>query len=309
MRLLYVKAREFEHDLRIARQLARLATDRKITTVRSSTAAVNVLRKAPPDRRYHGLVTSPAIEDAVLVDLVHKILEGGPLVALVAVVVDEPHALRAFKAGADAELPATNGLLADPEATLRTLAARVRDSAEPAPARREATTAANNPRVPVDLSKFRRYFSKAAPCEPITVGVARRVDEDLVEAAARLVPQLSPSTRVPGPWELDQIIKDPGTTLILAREGRAIVGILTLHTFRAATGIHAWIQDFVVDETAKGRGAGELLTREAVRLAAIQGAHSAELTTRPSQVGSGRLYQRLGFERRETYLYRHRMSS
>ena len=161
----------------------------------------------------------------------------------------------------------------------------------------------------VDLLAFRKYFPKPGPRGPITVDVALGVDDDLVEAASRLIPQLSPSAPVPGPSELDQLIKAPGTTLLIAREGRAIVGMLTLHTFRAATGIHAWIQDLVVDRPAKGRGVSELLTREAVLISVQQGARTAELTSRPSHLGAGRLYERIGFERRETHLYRYRLSS
>ena len=138
--------------------------------------------------------------------------------------------------------------------------------------------------------------------------VVRHINTELVDAAARLVPQLSPSARVPGPAELDQIIKDPGTVLIVAREGRTIVGMLTLHTFRSTTGIHAWIQDIIVDDIAKGRGAGQLLMEEAVRVSKSRGANTAQLTSRPSRVGSGRLYERLGFERRETHLYRFRVT-
>ena len=160
-----------------------------------------------------------------------------------------------------------------------------------------------------DLLKVRKYLPKTRVREPITVDVVARVDADLAEAAARLVPQLSTSARVPGQWELGQIVKEPGTALIVAREGRVIVGMLTLHTFRATTGIHAWIQDVVVDKAAKGRGVSELLTQEAVRLSAERGAHTAELASRPSRAGKGRLYERLGFELRQAQLYRHRLSS
>jgi ribosomal protein S18 acetylase RimI-like enzyme len=163
-----------------------------------------------------------------------------------------------------------------------------------------------------ELWRFGQQLSKSDPTEApdlLDVEVARRVDEDLVEAAARLVPQLSSSARVPDAWELDQIIKAPGTTLLIAKEGHHIVGMLTLHTFRAATGIHAWIQDLIVDAPSKGHGVSELLTKEAVRLATEQGARTAELTSRPSNFGTARVYERLGFERRQTHLYRFQLLS
>jgi ribosomal protein S18 acetylase RimI-like enzyme len=312
MRLLYVKDPDCENDQRIVRQLARLATDKKITTVKRSTAAANVLRKAPEDKRFHALVTSPALDEVALVQIVRDIiLNGGPLVTLVPVVLDEPQARRAFKAGADAVLTFRDGALVSPELALRFLQDKFPKTAKAPDLLPPPKPAKSGVRVLSGLWRFGQSLAKPEPHEapdPLDVEVVRHVDEDLVEAAARLVPQLSPG-RTPDAWELDQIIKSPGTTLLVAREGHHIVGMLTLHTFRAATGIHAWIQDLIVDAPAKGRGVNELLTKEAVRIATEQGASTAELTSRPSQFGTARLYERLGFERRETHLYRFQLLS
>ena len=80
--------------------------------------------------------------------------------------------------------------------------------------------------------------------------------------------------------------------------------MLTLAVFRIPTGIRAWIEDVVVDAEARGRGVGEALTREAVRVAGTHGARTVDLTSRPSREAANRLYQRLGFERRDTNVYR-----
>jgi ribosomal protein S18 acetylase RimI-like enzyme len=74
--------------------------------------------------------------------------------------------------------------------------------------------------------------------------------------------------------------------------------------FRIPTGVRAWIEDVVVDEAARGQGAGEALTREALRLAESSGARTVDLTSRPSRAAANRLYERVGFERRETHVYR-----
>lgn len=139
---------------------------------------------------------------------------------------------------------------------------------------------------------------------PIDVEVATHVDEALVDAVQRLVPQLSSSTSPPTRVELEVIVAGPSTMLLLARNGPAVVGMLTLAIFRIPTGIRAWIEDVVVDADARGRGVGEALTREAVRIAGTHGARTVELTSRPSREAANRLYQRLGFERRETNVYR-----
>jgi GNAT superfamily N-acetyltransferase len=301
---------EGDGDLPIVRQLTRLTSDRKVTSVRSSSAAVNVLRKAALDRPFDVIVTSPGLNDEALTHLVRKILKVGLKLTLVPVVLHEEQADRAFKAGADAVLTLANDSLVSPGDVFRRLAHRFSSPPQLAPAvKTPAKAPSSGAGVIADLLKVRKYLPKTRVREPITVDVVFRVDADLAEAAARLVPQLSTSARVPGQWELAQIVKEPGTALIVAREGRVIVGMLTLHTFRATTGIHAWIQDVVVDKAAKGRGVSELLTQEAVRLSAERGAHTAELASRPSRAGKGRLYERLGFELRQAQLYRHRLSS
>jgi len=134
--------------------------------------------------------------------------------------------------------------------------------------------------------------------------VATHVDDGLMDAVHRLVPQLTSSTPAPTRVELEVIVAGPSTMLLLARNGRAVVGMLTLAIFRIPTGIRAWIEDVVVDADARGQGVGEALTREAVRIAGTHGARTVELTSRPSREAANRLYQRLGFERRDTNVYR-----
>src|SRR3989337_3777493 len=86
--------------------------------------------------------------------------------------------------------------------------------------------------------------------------------------------------------------------------GGRIVGSLTLVTFRIPTGVRAWIEDVVVDTAMRGKGIGELLTRAALERAAELGAKTVDLTSRPSREAANRLYRRVGFELRQTTLYR-----
>ena len=140
---------------------------------------------------------------------------------------------------------------------------------------------------------------------PVRVEEAVEVDDDLVAAMARLVPQLSRSAPVPGPAELAEIIASPATVLLVARDGEGeIVGALTLVLFRIPTGIRAWIEDVVVDGSARGRGVAETLSREALRRATAAGARTVDLTSRASREAANRLYRRLGFQLRETNVYR-----
>jgi ribosomal protein S18 acetylase RimI-like enzyme len=140
----------------------------------------------------------------------------------------------------------------------------------------------------------------------VTVQVEDRVSDELVEAFVRLTPQLSSSSPPPTRDQLEEIVGSPATHLLIARDddGR-IVGSLTLVLFRIPTGLRAWIEDVVVDGEARGQGVGEALNRFAIDVAAEQGARSVDLTSRPSREAANRLYRRLGFEPRDTNVYRY----
>jgi ribosomal protein S18 acetylase RimI-like enzyme len=135
------------------------------------------------------------------------------------------------------------------------------------------------------------------------ISVAESVSDELVAAIAALLPQLS-SASPPSAAELSAIVDSPATSLLVARDGEAVVGTLTLAVFRIPTGVRAWIEDVVVDEAARGRGVGEALTLEAVAVARAAGARSVELTSRPAREAANRLYRRLGFEERATNVLR-----
>lgn len=141
--------------------------------------------------------------------------------------------------------------------------------------------------------------------EHVVVEPVTEVDGSLVEAMARLVPQLSTSAP-PDAGELERVVSSSATTLFVARDGTGtIVGSLTLALFLLPTGLRAWVEDVVVDEAHRGCGAGAALVRAAIRAAASAGARTVDLTSRPERQAANRLYLRLGFEQRHTNVYRY----
>ncbi len=109
---------------------------------------------------------------------------------------------------------------------------------------------------------------------------------------------------MPAPDLIREIVEAQASTVLIARDSRdngRIVGLLTLVVFRIPTGVRAWIED----EAVRGRGVGEALNQEAVRRAVMLGARTVELTLRPSREAANRLYQRLGFVRRDSNVYRY----
>ena len=133
---------------------------------------------------------------------------------------------------------------------------------------------------------------------------ATEVDDALVAAMARLVPQLSSSNPPPDVAALSAIVASDASVLLLAEEDGEVVGAMTLVVFTIPTGVRAWIEDVVVDEAARGRGVGDALNRAAIERAREAGARTVDLTSRPSREVANHLYRRLGFEQRDTNVYR-----
>jgi ribosomal protein S18 acetylase RimI-like enzyme len=138
----------------------------------------------------------------------------------------------------------------------------------------------------------------------VEVEVVQRVSDELVEAFGQLLPQLSRSAKPLDAQALQTLVSWPGNRLLIARMDGQIVGCLTLVTFPIPTGLRAWIEDVVVDAATRGCGVGAALTQEAIRLARNDGARSIDLTSRPSRDAANRLYERLGFQLRDSKVYR-----
>ena len=67
------------------------------------------------------------------------------------------------------------------------------------------------------------------------------------------------------------------------------------------------IEEVVVQEAARGRGVGEALMINAIERVRALGAEAVVLTSHPSRLAANRLYQKLGFEIRDTNVYRLRV--
>lgn len=141
------------------------------------------------------------------------------------------------------------------------------------------------------------------------ISQATQVTDELVSALECLIPQLDPAARVPTREHLGRLLASRGCVLLVGREDSPkapIVGMLTLAWYPIPTGIHAWIEDVVVDAAARGSGIGGALVEAALDRARREGAGKVDLTSRPERGTANRLYARLGFERRDTNVYRFR---
>ncbi|HAF58826.1 MAG TPA: GNAT family N-acetyltransferase [Opitutae bacterium] len=120
-----------------------------------------------------------------------------------------------------------------------------------------------------------------------------------------LIPQLSGSAEPMTQTEFAEIINSSTTHLYVAEENHTILGMLSLAIFPIPTGVRAWVEDVVVKTEARGKGVGKLLTLHAISESKKFGAVSLDLTSRPSREIANKLYQSVGFDVRETNVYRY----
>jgi ribosomal protein S18 acetylase RimI-like enzyme len=133
---------------------------------------------------------------------------------------------------------------------------------------------------------------------------------ELTDALTTLVPQLSTSNPPPSLAEVVAMLASDAITQFVARDDTgAIIGVATLAVFPIPTARRAWIEDVIVDESARGQGVGEALTQAMIDAARGLGCKTVELTSRPSREAANRLYRRIGFTERETNVYRYTLDA
>jgi ribosomal protein S18 acetylase RimI-like enzyme len=129
------------------------------------------------------------------------------------------------------------------------------------------------------------------------------ITESVAAAFKKLIPQLGPDIPVPDKKTLEEIIESGNTKIFIAEENE-VSGTLTLVFQKTPSGEKAWIEDVVVDASARGKGIGEKLVRFAIAYAMEKGTAKIDLTSGIQRTGAIKLYQKLGFKKRETNIYR-----
>lgn len=139
--------------------------------------------------------------------------------------------------------------------------------------------------------------------DAVVIEVASVVDDELLAAVQTLLPQLSASA-VFDRSLLERVVASEAATLFVARLDGAIVGMATLVNYPIPTGTRGHIDDVVVDEGTRGRGVARALLEAMIARAEEQGIRTLDLTSRPSRVAAIRLYESVGFVRRDTNTFR-----
>lgn len=135
---------------------------------------------------------------------------------------------------------------------------------------------------------------------------AAEATDELFTAIQALVPQLGPGKIPPTRQELSALINSEASLLLVARhpaKDDPICGMLTLSIYRVPTGIRSIVEDVIVDAKSRRLGMAEGLLKRAILLAREAGAGNISLSANPTREAAHRLYQKLGFTRRDAFAY------
>ena len=101
-----------------------------------------------------------------------------------------------------------------------------------------------------------------------------------------------------------ELLASTNSYLFFLMQEEKIAGMLTVGIYHSPTGGKAWIEDVVVDEAFRGQGLSKLLVSHAIEFVQSKGIPLLMLTSNPKRIAANKLYQAMGFERKETNVYR-----
>lgn len=124
------------------------------------------------------------------------------------------------------------------------------------------------------------------------------------EAMQRFLDQLTTNPMTLTEDMCRQLFESENSHLFFLVKDEQIAGMLTIGIYHSPTGGKAWIEDVVVDESFRGQGLSKLLVAHAIEFTKSMGIPSLMLTSNPKRIAANKLYQAMGFERKETNVYR-----
>ena len=137
----------------------------------------------------------------------------------------------------------------------------------------------------------------------LSISIADHLTPRDLERIEALLTQLSSTARFDAERVMS-LLDAQNTDLYVARDSGRIVGMATLATAPLVTGWHGSIEDVVVDQSARGQGIARLLLEAIIDESERRGLPTLDLTSRPSRESALRLYDSVGFVRRDTNVLR-----
>jgi ribosomal protein S18 acetylase RimI-like enzyme len=140
----------------------------------------------------------------------------------------------------------------------------------------------------------------------IIIERAKDFSSDLVDAVNSLIKQEGNNYRILKDEDLKEMLGNPQSFLFTARyiPTGMVVGIVMVMIYRIPYTKKAYFDDLIVDEKFRKRGIATRLLQKVIDAVRENNAAYLDFTARLRRSDSNSLYEKLGFKKRDTHVYR-----
>lgn len=141
----------------------------------------------------------------------------------------------------------------------------------------------------------------------IDVRVLEEATDSAFNDMCALLAQLhtgSSSTYAPDRSRFEQMVHDKNIAMVIAHDGDRIIGMAMLYSIVRVDEVSGIVDDVVVSDAYRGQGIATRIMEKLIETARERGLKHLDLTSRPSREAANHLYQKVGFQKRETNPYR-----
>lgn len=129
---------------------------------------------------------------------------------------------------------------------------------------------------------------------------------EIADAVRNLVKQLVSDYNPFTDAEFKEMIEPKQNFLFIAREASSnkIAGVVMISIYRIPDSKKVYLDDIIVDEHFRGRKIATFLFEKVISTARENNAEYIMLTSSSKRVAGNKLYEKLGFKKRETNVFR-----
>lgn len=138
----------------------------------------------------------------------------------------------------------------------------------------------------------------------ITVSQLTKTSQENVKELELLSSMLHGDERYSSSDEITDILLNPSIVFIVAKDEERIIGMGSLYFHQKVGKLASYIEDVVVDDAYRGQGLGAKIVQTLIDAGRERGALSITLTSRPERVPAHKLYEKLGFKKYDTNVFR-----
>jgi ribosomal protein S18 acetylase RimI-like enzyme len=139
----------------------------------------------------------------------------------------------------------------------------------------------------------------------ITISRLEEASDAAVKDINLLLPQVrsDPSQHKGSLADLQNIVQNNWTSMIVAKDEKRIIGMATIHIVNNMGKRIAHVDDVVISDAYRRQGLGTKIICELIDVAKSRGVSQLRLTSRSARIAANKLYQQTGFKIGNTNVY------